>query len=357
MYKRIACLCILSCFIHSSPLRACDLGEPDQKGSSFFSRFYQSVPDVVGYIRNAYNSYYYPTESFDPNDVTSYEKCFGSLPSHPYLTGDEVLEAKDKPIVKNNRQWQVKPRTTNDLDKINGRPFTELKQVIAHEPFSVDLNGMLSYPHIFVCDVTKSIKSVEVNTQLTDEEMANPLVKRVMLPYTFEKISSVLATTFPYKARVQLSKQEMSHEIIQQLLQPVAFEELCLLVNTYPQFEGLSLISKEQIDIPVIAGLLLPCSFADLSTWIESEIKKFPQLYTNDRRTKEQMASAIILRKVEGWCREEFGMMLVANPQLYLSAIIQLGLSAHIQNTIQQTAFFIPDKTEKESFLKRHGID
>ena len=69
MDKRIAFVSMLSCFIHFSPLYACDLGEPDQVESSVFSRLYQSAPDVMGYLRSAYNSYYTPTVSFDPNDV------------------------------------------------------------------------------------------------------------------------------------------------------------------------------------------------------------------------------------------------------------------------------------------------
>lgn len=131
-----------------------------------------------------------------------FEQDAKKIPTPLPMVISDVMESFTGPIHKNGREWSLARFDDNEELKtiINGqhfflRPLNEGNSFFI-EPFEVDRAGELRYTLCLVSD-NNSLDAEGFpdqlpfffSTHLTESEMSNRLVKRFILPFTFEEIA------------------------------------------------------------------------------------------------------------------------------------------------------------------------
>jgi hypothetical protein len=140
------------------------------------------------------------TESFTDAD-------WAGIPRPGEFSVEEVMELFVGPVNKRRRKWTLASFNKDQLGEVVADQQFEVRQltdedVFAHQQFTVDSAGVLKFD-VFLVSRTKECPSqpgdgesvfnlstnLPITTQLTPEELMNPIVKAVRSSLTFEEES------------------------------------------------------------------------------------------------------------------------------------------------------------------------
>lgn len=129
------------------------------------------------------------------------------VPSPGELTVDDVMGLFVEPIERGGRKWTLGSFDNDDFKAVIGDGQFEVRQIedeelFAHQQFKVDSAGVLKY-EMFLVSLTKTYEReagdgdeefyrnarLPITTQLTPEELMNPIIRAVQSDKTFEEES------------------------------------------------------------------------------------------------------------------------------------------------------------------------
>ena len=138
------------------------------------------------------------TESFTDAD-------WAGIPMPGELSVEEVVGLFVGPVEKGGREWTLASLNNDELRAVVADQQFEVRQltdedVFAHQQFMVDSAGVLKY-ELFLVSLTKTypieteddgrlfslMTLLPITTQLTPEELMNPIVRAVRSALTFEE--------------------------------------------------------------------------------------------------------------------------------------------------------------------------
>jgi|GEM_PF-3341281 len=136
--------------------------------------------------------------------LTFSDADWAEVPVLGELSSDDVMNLFSGPIENSGREWSLDSFDNDDLRAVVKDRQFDVKTlmdetVFAHQPFSVDSEGYLRYK-VYLASRTKILPSEEddsssfalcaefsITTKLTDEELANPIVKALQSSLSFEQ--------------------------------------------------------------------------------------------------------------------------------------------------------------------------
>ncbi|QOL19636.1 hypothetical protein [Candidatus Bodocaedibacter vickermanii] len=133
------------------------------------------------------------------------ESDWAGIPTPGEFSVEEVMELFVGPVNKSGREWTLCSFTNDKLKDVTADRDFEVRQLVdedlfAHQQFTVDSAGVLKFD-LFLVSRTKECPSqpgdgesvfnlatnLPITTQLTPEELMNPIVKAVRSSLTFEE--------------------------------------------------------------------------------------------------------------------------------------------------------------------------